>query len=86
MMELLAEITRFSIKNKYISYEDLYIFDEETLYNKLKKTNDIHLEKLIYKFENITMEEIIRIKLPDIKKRDLNPLVNGIRLKTIIDD
>ena len=32
------------------------------------------------------MEEIIRIKLPDIKKRDLNPLVNGIRLKTIIDD
>ena len=85
MMELLAEITRYSINNNYISYEDLYIFDEEFLYNKLKSLNDIHLERLIYKFENINMNEITEISLPNIKVKDLNPLVNGTRLKTIIN-
>ena len=86
MMELLAEITRFSINNNYITYEELYILDEDTLYNRLKSIDDIHLEKLIYKFENIKIDEIEKISLPNIKIRDLNPLVNGTRLKTIINE
>ena len=86
MMELLAEITRYSINNKYVSYEELYELDEDSLYDRLKNIIDIHLKRLLFKFENIKIYEIEKISLPNIKKRDLNPLVNGIRIKTIIDD
>ena len=40
MMELLAQITRYGIENKYITYEELYVSSEEDIIKKLKKTND----------------------------------------------
>ena len=86
MMELLAEITRYSISKNYIKYEDLYVLDEETLYNNLKLIDNDYLKELIFKFENIKLSEIEKIDLPNIKTKDLDPLVNGIRLKTIITE
>ena len=81
MMELLASITRYGIENGYINYKELYTSNEEELIFKLKKVNDNKLVKYFEKFENITIEEIPSIDLPKVKIRDLNPLVQGKRIK-----
>ena len=81
MMELLASITKYGIDNKYITYEELYVSNEEDLISKLKKSKDSKLLKYFEKFENITVSEITSINLPKIKIRDLNPLVQGKRIK-----
>lgn len=81
MMELLAEITKLSIDRKYISYEELYFYQEEELFSLWKEKKDEDLLKLIYKFENIKKSDIGMIDLPNIKIRDLKPIVNGKRVK-----
>lgn len=81
MMQLLAEITKLAIKKSYFKYEDLYFYTEEKIFRLLKFSDDIQLLKLIYEFENIKRNKIIDIELPKIKIRDLNPLVNGKRVK-----
>lgn len=81
MMELLAEITKLSIDRKYISYEELYFYQEEELFSLWKEKKDEDLLKLIYKFENIKKSDISTIDLPNIKIRYLKPIVKGIRVK-----
>ena len=80
MMELLADITRHAIDNGYITYKELFNSNEEDLISKLKDTQDTTLHDMFNKFENITCDEIPDIKLPPVKIRNLNPLVNGERL------
>lgn len=82
MMELLASITKYSIEKGYITYEELYTSNEEDLMKKLKKIKDKDLIKQFDIFENITKEEIPDINLPKVKIRDLNPLVQGKRIKS----
>lgn len=81
MMELLASITKYGIDNKYITYEELYVSNEEDLISKLKSSRDSNLIEYFDKFENITTAEIPSVNLPKVKIRDLNPLVQGIRIK-----
>lgn len=81
MMELLASIAKYGIDNKYITYDELYKSNEEDLIYKLKNSNDTNLLKAFDKFENITNSEIPNIDLPKVKIRDLNPLVQGKRIK-----
>lgn len=81
MMQLLAEITKLSIDRKYISYGDLYLYNEEELFSLWKRKKDQELLTLINKFENIKQSEISVIDLPNIKVRDLKPIVNGERVK-----
>lgn len=80
MMELLAHLTYYAIKHLVITYEDLYIMDEETLYQKLKNSNNLYLTVLLYAFEHIKKEKIKEFKLPNVKKREINPLVKSKRL------
>ncbi len=81
MMELLAKIAKFAIEKKYISYQDLYIYGEEELFKILKQKDDTELQNLISQFQTQKKEDIPKIKMPFVKARDLNPLVNGKRLK-----
>lgn len=81
MMQLLADITKYGIDNEYITYEELYVANEEEIMSKLKQTNDVRLLKYLDKFENITADEIPTFDLPNVKIRDLNPLVQGKRIK-----
>lgn len=81
MMELLAKITKIAINKKYISYDDLYFYDEEELFKLFKSKEDIELNNYIKKFETIKKEEVPNIKLSKVKIRNLNPLVNGTRIK-----
>lgn len=80
MMELLAEITKKAIENQIVQYDDLYYIDEPTLLSKIKNTKIDELKDLINKFENIAKEDVPETILSNVKIRDLNPLVNGIRL------
>lgn len=59
----------------------MYIDNEEDLIFKLKETKGLELLECFDKFENITIEEIPSINLPNVKIRDLNPLVQGKRIK-----
>lgn len=83
MMELLAQITKIAIDSKIIKYNELYYIDEPTLLNKIKNSGIADLEKLLIKFENITKNDIPDTILENVKIRDLNPLVNGLRLKSL---
>ena len=82
MMQLLADITKLAINKEYIKYKELYYYSEEELFNIFKSKNDSELDSLISNFENIKKEDIPETELPEIKVRNLNPIVNGIRLKS----
>ena len=79
MMNLLGKITEKGIQNNYFTYEELYKLDEITILNILEKKDDIELKELIKEFKMIKKEDINIINIPNIKKRNINPLVNGIR-------
>ena len=81
MMELLAKITRYSINMGYITYDELFTSTEKVIFEKLDSTKDRFLEKLLVDFRNIRPEKIPHIELPNLKERNLNPLVDGKRLK-----
>lgn len=81
MMELLADLTRFAINNKYLNYNDLYLFDEEKIHKIFRSIKDIDFQKRYEIFKKIEMKEIPQQELPKVKKRDLNLLVNGKRVK-----
>ncbi len=79
MMHLLANITKLSIDKGYITYDDLYSLNEVELFNILKKSIDKELLDKINLFENINIDSIPKIDIPNIKVRVLKPLVNGKR-------
>ncbi len=81
MMSLLASITKRSIDIGLINYRDLYILNEEELFNILINSNDSYIKNNLELFLNIGIEDIPKIEMPPIKKRVLNPLVNGKRIK-----
>ena len=81
MMELLAEISRYAIDKNYITYDNLYEYTEEKLMKILYSKDDTALKILLNLFKTVTLEEISIKDLPKVKIRDINPLVNGIRIK-----
>ena len=81
MMELLAEITKYSIDKNYITYDNLYEYTEEKLMKILYSKDDTALKILLNLFKTVTLDEISIKELPKVKIRDINPLVNGTRIK-----
>lgn len=79
MMQLLATITKLSIDRGYITYDDLYRYNELELFNILKSSNDKELLDYIRLFENIDIESIPKTDIPNVKVRVLKPLVRGKR-------
>ena len=78
MMELLANITKIAIENKYISYEDLFVLNEEEIFN-IFDSIEILKEKLNL-FKTIKKEDVPEISIENVKIRDLNLIVNGKRI------
>ena len=81
MMELLANITRLAINNNVISYDELYKYPEQTLFNVFQNSNNDDITSLLHTFKNIQKENIPDIKLDKVKTRTLYPIVNGKRIK-----
>ena len=82
MMELLAEITKYAIDKEYITYDNLYEYNEEKLIKLLYSIEDTALKILLNLFKTVTIEEISIKELPKLKRRYINPLVNGKRFIT----
>lgn len=82
MMELLAEITKYAIDKEYITYDNLYEYNEEKLIKILYSIEDTALKILLNLFKTVTIEEISIKELPKLKRRYINPLVNGKRFIT----
>ncbi|MBR1385288.1 MAG: HD domain-containing protein [Bacilli bacterium] len=80
MMELLAKITKKAIDDNYITYKDLYKLNEKDLYNIYEKINNIEFKQLFTKFKTIKQVEIEDLNIKNIKRKTINPLVNGKRL------
>lgn len=80
LMELLANITRLAINNKIVTYDELFIIDEEELTERLEKCSDTNLQNYLNIFKTITLSEIPDVDMPLVKVRKLNPVVNGKRL------
>lgn len=81
MMELLSDITRLSIKNKYFTYEDLYKYNEDELFKIISENRyNKELDILVDRFESIKKDEIEKIDHPKIKMRILRPIVNKKRI------
>ena len=80
MMELLAKITRMAISKNYITYDDLYYYDEDELFNIFNSVSDSEFLSLLDEFKNIKESDIPDIKLPKVKIRKLNPLLNAKRI------
>ncbi len=79
MMNLLADITKKAIDNEYIKYDDLYQLNEVEILEIFNSKKE--LDELMNLFYNIKLNDIPNIELPDVKIRDLNPLLNGKRVK-----
>ena len=81
MMDLLSKIIKRAIDLGLVTYEDLYVLDEERLFCLLNSSKDLELQTNLYKFYHIKKEDIPSISLPPTKKRVLCPLVDGKRIK-----
>lgn len=81
MMELLANITKEAIDEGIIEYDDLYSIGEKEILNLISLKGSTSLANKMNKFYHVTLDEIEELDLPYIKKRTVNPLVNGKRIK-----
>lgn len=83
MMDLLSNITRLAIDSSYITYDDLYILDEEKLIHLLESCGHDKIKESLAIFKTVRKSDILKVELNNVKVRDLNPLLNGKRLKSI---
>ncbi|MBQ6323910.1 MAG: hypothetical protein IJI22_03655 [Bacilli bacterium] len=81
MMHLLANIMKYSIDKNYFSYQALFIYDEEYLFSYLNTIADSYLQEMLDTFKNIKLSEVPYAPLPKVKSKELNPMVNGVRIK-----
>ncbi len=81
MMHLLASIMKYAIDKKYFSYQDLFVYDEEFLFSYLDSIADNYLQEMLATFKNIKFSDIPYSPLPKVKSKELNPMVNGVRIK-----
>lgn len=79
LMNLLGEITKESIDNGYFTYEELFTLDETYVMKTLKTVNNNKIKDLIKQFKTIKKEDIPVLNIPNIKERNINPLVDGKR-------
>ena len=78
-MNILGEITKQCINNCYFTYDDLFTLDETNVMKILGEINNEELTELIKKFKTIKKKDIPVIDIPNIKERNINPLINEKR-------
>lgn len=81
MMELLAKITKRAIELEIITYDELFILNEDEIIQKFQNSNDLEIINNLDLFRTISRDLIPNIDMPKIKVRDLNPIVLDKRLK-----
>lgn len=81
MMLLLADITKYAINKKVITYDNLYYLNEDEIIQIFQNYayQDNFFSDKLKSFFTITMAEIPHIKTPNIKNRLIKPLTKGQR-------
>ena len=79
MMELLAKITRRAIDLDIISYDDLFIMNEDDMFMIFELSDDLELSCDLELFKNINKDMIPDMVMPKVKIRNLSPLVGNVR-------
>lgn len=64
----------------------MYYLVEPILFDKIRNSKIKELVDLLNKFETVLVSEIPVITLNNVKNKDLNPLVGGIRLNDLLKD
>ena len=85
MMELLANITKRAMDLEMVSYDELFILDENKIFERFDSSFDVELKHNLDLFRNVLVSDIPKMDMPHIKIRDLNPLVLNVRLKNICE-
>lgn len=80
MMELLAKIVRTAIKKNIITYDNLFDYKEEQVFKILDSSNDLVIKELLKEFRTKRLEDIPKTIIPEVKSRNINPLVQGKRM------
>lgn len=80
MMTLLGEITRKGINNNLFTYQELFKYNEEELFDILNNSYDLEIHILLSMFYNIKKDEVPEIEINNIKRRIIKPLVLGTRI------
>lgn len=83
MMQLLADIIKYSINRQYITELQLYTLSERELLNILQQINDGYLREKLLVFHNIHKGEIPNNISITVKNRNLAPLVRSRRISEI---
>lgn len=88
MMSLLKFITNYALIKSIITYEELFIKDEIYVIDLFEDlaSKDTYFNYSFKKFKTIVKEEIPNLPLEKIKNKNLDPLVKGKRLSTILKD
>ena len=81
MMSLLGQIAKKGIEKNLFCYEDLYSMNEEEILKILNQSSDEEIKELLEKFYGITKKEIPRTDIPNLKKRKIEPILLGKRMK-----
>ncbi|MBQ3308142.1 MAG: hypothetical protein IJG68_08150 [Bacilli bacterium] len=81
MMSLLGSIAKKGIEKKLFHYEDLYSMNEEEIIKLLNESSDEEIKELLEKFYHITKKEVPEIDIPNLKKRRIEPILLGKRIK-----
>lgn len=81
MMELLARITRRAIDLGIISYDSLFVMNEDDLFMIFELSDDMEIHKYLDIFMNVRKDMIPDMVMPNVKVRNLSPLVGDCRLK-----
>lgn len=83
MMKLLAQIISEAISQGYLSYEALFYLKETELWEQLNQIPISKLKQLIKQFRTIKKDDIPLVKIPKLKLRRIDPLVQGRRFSII---
>lgn len=83
MMSLLGQIAKKGIEKNLFCYEDLYSMNEEEILKILNQSSDEEIKELLEKFYGITKKEIPRTDIPNLKKRKIEPILLGKRMKKV---
>lgn len=76
-MDILSKIVKRLIDIGMLNYNDLFILNDNDIFNIIRCSHDNYVKELFYYYQNMDRDNsLVKVK---IKERKLDPLVNNIR-------
>lgn len=76
-MDILSKIVKRLIDIGILNYDDLFILNDNDIFNIIRCSHDNYVKELFYYYQNMDRDNsLVKVK---IKERKLDPLINNIR-------